>query len=259
MNWALATVLAWMLALSPSMVFQGLVRIPGPGGEPSGASATTFTYIETVGATSKTNCTSGITLTFGTATTSNELITVSWMEEPSGGATTITDSNSSAYTKDWELTSFAAHLSSGEAHFYTLSTSITTVTVTGISGTVGCVVSAAHFKRSSGSWLVDKTGAASNTGITATPFAGPTGGITTTSANEVIIGQVGVHRAAGGNCAVGVTGSWIQGYQNAEISVGNAMQSSYQIVSSTQTALQNTGTVGTCTSFSAAPGLVSFK
>lgn len=257
---ALMRLLFFYLALVPIIFPQSPTAPHGIIGTPTaGGGGTTFTVVETVGtaATTTAACvTSGVTLTFGTATTSGEAIFVAWEEESAGGTTAITDSASDSYTKDWELTAFVSHQSTGLAHFFNVASGVTTVTVTGAASNTHCVAAATHVKRSSGSWAVDQTGAASNTSVNGSPWAGPTSGITTTANNEVLIGEAGIHGS--GDCSVAASGNWVQAYGNYDNN-GYAMQLSYQKVSSIQTAIQNTGTTTVCTSPNAAPGLVSYK
>lgn len=218
----------------------------------------TFTFIESKSNGGNTCSSTGVTASFTTSTGNNEFLPVTWEGNSAGAAPTITDSAGDTFHIIQSQTSIgsASHLASGMGYFITGATAVTSVKIT--SSTNGnCSISAAHFTRTSGTWTVDQTGSASGTGITVTPYAGPSGGITTLQPSEVIIGWVSCQKISGsGGCTLGVNGSWTQGSQ-AYDGNGYANQLAYIIVSTTQSSLQSTGTVGTISSWQVFPGLVS--
>ena len=229
------------------------------GANAANGGGTTFTVVEVVQPSSQTSCGSGLTATFGTNTTAGEGIFLEYYGGTTGTAMTITDSASQTYTKSWELTNVATHYAIGFAYFLTSASGVSYVKITNASDTSDCHLIVTHVKRSSGSWAVDQTGAASSTGV-ATPWSSP--GITTTSAYEILFGGAMAVGTAGGNCAIAASGSWTGVSNTGGSPDGNGDILLYQTVTTTQTNIKATGTTGTCTTYGNAgnyPGIVSFS
>jgi hypothetical protein len=234
--------------LKNSAIGSGLYTI----GLSGGGGGATFTLVERVKASG--SCESGLTATFGTPTTAGEAIFLAYHIGASNGTATITDSGSEAYTKSWEITNLGVHYTAGQAYKLTSASGISSVKVTNASdGICGLVVS--HWKRSSGSWALDKSGPASSTGVSS-PWSSPT--VTTTAASELLVGANFARHTSGSSCAEAPSGSWAGTAVND--GNGNADFLMDQTVSSIQTNIAATGTTSTCTSTGANyPGIVTFK
>lgn len=220
----------------------------------AGGGGATFTLVETVTAESNTTCGTAVTASLGTNTTSGEMIALSYWGGAGGTAMTITDSGSESYTKAWERTGISSHYTSGFAYFLTTASGISSVSVSG-GGNGACGLVVQHWKRSAGSWAVDQTGGALST-AQASPWSSPT--VTTTVTNELLLGGALGKFSSGSNCTLTATGSWT-GHSSANDNSGNLTILENQTVTSIQTNIAATGTIGGCTPVGAFPGIVTFK
>jgi hypothetical protein len=242
-----------MLATSQPAMSQYVGTVLGNKG------AGTFTLVERQAGYSNTCTTTGATVTFGTSTTSGELIVLEYFTGLTSGAITITDSGSESYTRAWtDLTNIGAHDTIGTAYFAGTASGITSIKITSGSGSLYCGFAVEHWKRSSGTWTVDQTGATSATGV-ATPWSSPA--VTTTFASELLIGSALAYITSGSACTMTATGSW-NGKEAPNNYDGGDSILLDQIVTSIQSNIRATGTTGSCTTFGNAgnyPGIITFK
>jgi hypothetical protein len=217
----------------------------------------TFTLVERQGVYSSVCTSTGASVTFGTSTTSGELIVLQYFAGVANGTVVISDSGSETYTRAWtDLTNVASHETIGTSYFAGSASGITSIKITNSASTY-CGFVVEHWKRSSGSWTVDQTGTTSATGV-ATPWSSPA--VTTTSATELLIGSVFAYESTG-SCVETASGSW-NGLAQQDGTNGHGSMLLDQTVTSIQTGIQATGTTTGCTTFGGAgnyPGIVTFK
>ena len=243
--------LSIILLLAPVQTQQIVVNTPAPV-----SGSTSFTIVERL-SIGQASCSSGLTRTFGTATTAGEGIFIYYFAGLAGGAVTISDSGSESYTKDWELTSVGSHAAIGFARVLGSAAGITFITITG-SGDGDCFFVVEHVKRSSGTWSRDQLGAASATGV-ATPWQSPA--VTTTAASEILFGGSAAYEQSAGSCVMSTSSPWT-GTAVTDGANGNALIMMDQLVSSVQTGIRATGSTSTCTTLGGAgnyPGIVTFE
>jgi hypothetical protein len=218
------------------------------------AGGATFTTVERQN-NANSGCASPLTVTLGTNTTAGEAIFAYYSASNPTGSVTVSDSASDTFTTFGQLSGVATHDTIGIAYLLGTASGLSTVTLTA-AGSNACRLVVEHVKRSAGSWAVDQSNPASATGK-ATPWA--SGTVTTTVANEYLIGGVEAYHASGGNCALAASGSWT-GHNNGTQSTDIMLLD--QAVTSIQTNIAATGTTATCATFGGAgnyPEIITFK
>jgi hypothetical protein len=218
----------------------------GPNGvvAPGAAATENIVRVETI--TQGTLSGDNLVATFGTASVANELIFVSAFVENSGqsisscttsGSVTCTpidsrsDSNGS---NNMTLQSFyCKNVPSG----------VTSVTCAETSN-ANATIYVTHVKGLTNGGTLDVHAITAISGYTASPWNSPA--VTTTVANEYLAGGMGgVYNGA--NCNPSASGSWTMRGHNNDGGTGNSSSYNDQIVSTTQTNIENTGTdSGTC-------------
>jgi hypothetical protein len=229
----------------------------------SSGGASTITRVEIV--STNGSCSSGLTGTFGTATTAGELITVAYMAGPtSGSAGTVSDNKgggSSTYTKAGEITGLGAHATFGTQYTANSASGITTVTIQANSET-SCALIISHYKNLAASPLDQNTGNPTSSGNVTPPYNFASATKTTTFANELLAGTVGCKVVTGSTaCAMTGSGSWPATMTKTQIVNGANDLVGYNelIVTSTQTGIANTGTAtGSGDAIAVAPMMVTF-
>jgi hypothetical protein len=233
-------------ALCSAQGIGGKASVGGKSGFGGGSAAAALARVEVVAGTCSGGSGGTCSVTFGTATTSGELIVCDWQEgSNNNNPASFTDNKSQSYTPKGGATFGGFNLG-----FYELSNStsgVTTVTMTtnaadnaGLYGGLIC----GHYTGTAVSSF-DQAGAFTSS---ATPWSSPT--VTTTVANEVLVGG----NFAFSNLTQAATGSWTL---RAQWNDGNGDSFIYedQIVSVIQTNIGATGTSGTNSN---SAGIVTF-
>lgn len=182
-------------------------------------------------------------LTWGTAVTAGELITVQMCVQNGFGSPEVTDSGSQVYTQDMTATVVlnSTSMTCDVLHFANSANGITTVTCKESASSGRGICYAQHWTGMATASVVDQS-ANFNAG-NSSPWSSTA--INTTSASAVLIGFMEGARVTV-NSAPSVSGSWLINGSVASGATfdggnGNAAMSSYQIVSVTGN-YQNTGT-----------------
>jgi hypothetical protein len=193
------------------------------------------------------------TSTFHTPTTSGELVLV-FVADAGSNSSTVTDNLNDTYVNEY-TTRITGSQFMELWYLANAPSGITSVNVKETTAHLGAVT-ATHWTGIATSPLDT---ASSPTGPSSTPWASSP--ITTSQATELIVGDVyGIYN--GVNCAVVPSGSWTNGYTFNPASGwdganGGGTMYSYQVVSTIQTNVQDTGTdSGTCNHYA---GIVGFE
>lgn len=207
-------------------------------------------------------CSSGLSVSFGTPTTTGELIVVTYFASPTAGnAGTITDNKSggtSTYTKDGEITNLGSHGVFGTQHTANAASGISQITITSTSQSA-CAIIAAHYTGLASSPLDQNTGNPTSSGAQSTSYNFSSSTVSTVSSNELLVGAVGCQASTGANCTFTGTGIWNSTLAAQQLVNGARSAVGYQelIVSTTQSSIANTGTATSGTMF-VAPMLITF-
>jgi hypothetical protein len=195
------------------------------------------------------------TITFGTATTSGELVVVAAVF--GGNAVAPTVAGCSATFTQVYLTTIASNTTTSLFYAQNVGSGCTTVTVTAPSGNTHGGAIIGHYTGIATSSALDQNGG--NPTVTSSPWSSAT--VTTTQASELLVGS-DYAAFVSANCDTTATGSWNQDGTlttgaNFDGNNGSSMAYAHQIVSSIQTNIQNTGTNSTsCNNYA---GIATFK
>jgi hypothetical protein len=220
--------------------------------------AAAISQVEVVAAAS--NGAGSVAITLGTATTAGELITVHVGTGEASGASpgsTVVDNLGSSYATAWS--DHIAYQYNDELFYLANAPSgITSLTITLNNGIVfgGAIVG--HYKGAATTAPLD---------VSSSPTAGSplaswsSGSVTTTQANELLVGTV-IGVPATGSMTLAAGGSWtLDGtLSSADFDGGNGneLANSYQIVSTIQTGIGSAWTDSTGTAYNCA-GIATFK
>lgn len=242
----------------------------------AGGGGNTITYVEGPGAVGN-GSTDTFTVTVTSTNTHDALFVIMWGQyyvTCSASVPAPSDNKSSSYTNAWFVPVNNSHVCLQLFYALNTTTGITTITDTLGSGVTDGGMIVLHFS-STGAWTALDKSAAMTATTQGSPWA--SSAVTTTQTNEVLIGQVGMFIStyvSGILNAYAGTGSWTvtalcDGSSSSPCLAasgptldggnGGILGAAYQIVTTTQSNIKNTGTNnGTTNTYANTPGIATF-